>query len=203
MSILPNDDPESRDRMRPLMGPRAAEMRRFNILDVIVLVAAIALGFALCRTTLRSYLPSPPRGLFNLARFTYVRDTLPYAAPVLVSSMIACLIMRLRGPRPADGRLFECPGVVAVVVVTCVIALEAALTVLQIAAGTRSDFLVTPFAYGFYVNSGYAVLGAWTELCLSGRWQFECSWIDWLGFALGLAWIGLVLAYWGSFTLIR
>jgi hypothetical protein len=38
---------------------------------------------------------------------------------------------------------------------------------------------------------------------LGGRWQFERSWIDWLGFALGIAWIGLVLALFGSFVLIR
>ena len=95
------------------------------------------------------------------------------------------------------------PGMSAVVAVATVIALKTALMVLLITAGTRSNFVVTPFAHGFYANPGYAVIGVWSGICFAGHWQFERSWIDWLGFALGLAWIGLVLVHWGSFALLR
>lgn len=86
---------------------------------------------------------------------------------------------------------------------TCVVTLETALMVLMIIGGARSDFVITPLSHNFYVNPGFAVVGAWSANILGGRWQFEQSWIDWLGFALGIAWIGLVLALFGSFLLIR
>jgi hypothetical protein len=178
-------------------------MRRFNILDAVLLVAAIAVGLALCRTKLTNFLPPPPRGLLLPDRFRYARDSLLNVAPVLCACTGGCLILRLRRPRPPARLLADFPGSSAVVAASCVIALQTALMVLEIIGGARPDFVITPFSHNFYSNPGFAVVGAWSVVIVGGRWRFERSWIDWLGFALGLAWIGLVLALWGSFVLIR
>jgi hypothetical protein len=178
-------------------------MRKFNILDALLLVAAIAIGLALCRTRLTSFLPAPSGGPRLSDRFTYVRDSLYYAAPMLAVCTFACLIARLRRPRPPVTLLADFPGTSAVVAVSCALALETALMVIEIIGGTLSNFVITPFTHNFYANPGFAVVGAWSAIILGRRWRFERSWIDWLGFALGLAWIGLVLALWGSFLLLR
>jgi hypothetical protein len=69
--------------------------------------------------------------------------------------------------------------------------------------GARSDFVITPFSHNFCSNPGFAVVGVWSAIILGERWRFERSWIECLGFGLGVVWIGLVLALWGSFALLR
>ena len=94
---------------------RSNAMRRFNILDAVLLVAAIAVGLALCRTKLTNFLPPAPRGLLLSDRFRYARDSLLSVAPVLCAFTGGCLILRLRRPRPPARLLADFPGSSAVV----------------------------------------------------------------------------------------
>ncbi len=178
-------------------------MRRFNLLDAVLLVAAIAVGLALCRTSLTSFLPAPPRFVSLSDRFGYVRDSLLYVPPMLAACTVACLVLRLRTPRHPVRLLADYPGTSAIVAMSCAIALETTLMVLQIVGGARPDFVITPFSHNFYQSPGFAVIGAWSASILGGRWRFERSWIDWLGFVIGLAWIVLVVALYRSFALLR
>jgi len=169
----------------------------------MVLIVAIAVGLALCRTTLSSFLPSPPPGLLNADAFTRLRDSLPYVVTFLATCTIACLVIRLRPPRPAFGRIFDSPGMAAVTAATLVLVLEFATMILLIVSGTRSNFVGSPIGFGHITEPGSAVAGAWSVLCMGGRWTFERSWVDWLGFGLGIGWVGVTLVWWGGFVLLR
>jgi hypothetical protein len=180
-------------------------MRKFNILDAAILIAAVAVGLALCRTSLRDLLPTPasPGTRLTGQQLINIRMSLLLVAPVLAPCTIACLILRFRGPHLPVRRLVDFPGPAAIVVVTCVMALEIILTASMIAWGVRPNFLVTPFSYVTCTNPAWAVLGSWLVIFLGGRWEFERSWLHRLEFGLGLAWIGLALAFWGHFALYR
>src|SRR5262245_9568879 len=94
-------------------------LRRFNIFDAVLLVAAIAVGLALCRVSLVELLPPPAGRLSNSSRFRYVRDSLYYVPPVLVACTVGCLILRLRRPRPPLQQLADSPGTSAIIAVSC------------------------------------------------------------------------------------
>jgi hypothetical protein len=175
--------------------------RKFGVLDGMILIAATAGGLALWRFNLMDLLPSPPVGFLRADSFTRVRDGLTDSASFLAAATMAWLIMRLVPPRP--GHLTDLPGMAAALAVIVVLSIESALTLVLIALGTRSNFTLTPLGYSMHTNPGYAVIGAWCHLYMSGRWAFERSWLDWLGFALGLCWIGVSIGHGLSFALMR
>jgi hypothetical protein len=45
----------------------------------------------------------------------------------------------------------------------------------------------------YHIDVGFAVLGGWAVLVLSGRWRPEPSWIDRAGRIIGATWIGAVV----------
>jgi hypothetical protein len=114
--------------------------------------------------------PPPTGGLRNLNHFQHVRDSLYYVPPVLIACTVTCLALRLRRPRPPLRQLVDFPGTSAVIAVTCVVTLQTALMALQFIGGTRSDFVITPLSHNFYVNPGFAVVGAWSVIILGGHW---------------------------------
>jgi hypothetical protein len=120
------------------------ERRGFRIGDAMILVAAVAFGLYLSRTTLKGLLPAPPKSLLKADAFRVVRDSLPYIASFLLPGTIACLIVSLRHGRSTPGWGLDSPGMAATAASACVIAIQSASTALLILAGTRSDFIGSP-----------------------------------------------------------
>jgi hypothetical protein len=170
--------------------------RRFSISDVMILVAAAALGTLI----LRSYIPG----------FSSQLGYLPTIAPdpwgvwrahawlhgpgscFVVPWMAAMIVIRLRRPRPRVVR--SQPGFIA-----CVAVMASLLPGL-------AWFATIHHRPGFQRAQGFeqawaiatqwtdtAVLGAWFALFLARRWRPEPSWIDRMGRALGLYWIILLV----------
>jgi hypothetical protein len=130
---------------------------------------------------------------------------------VLGALSTALLVCRLRRPRPRGRRLWLLPGTIT--------ALAAALVSLQVftqslagavsrwlrSLGPQShpqgSFIYFPLLVSFELFSmsswefvAPAVGLTWLVLFLGGRWRGEPSWVDRLGRALGVCWIGLFLA---------
>jgi hypothetical protein len=55
------------------------------------------------------------------------------------------------------------------------------------------DALKVAYSFVYHVDVGFAILGGWVALVLSGRWRPEPSWIDRAGRIIGVTWIAAVV----------
>jgi hypothetical protein len=186
-----------------MSDPPISPRRGFRLGDGMILIASIAVGFALCRSTLQSFLPAPPRRMLAASSFQTVRDSLLYLPPILAPCTFACLLIRMRGPRPPRRELFEYVGTAATASAALIILIRTVVMTVLVAAGTRTDFIASPIGLSSIDEPGCGVLGAWSLLLLGGRWRLERSWIDWLGSGLGALWVAIAIAWWLAFGLIK
>ena len=175
----------------------------FRIGDVMILIAALAFGFYFARTSLKSILPDPPKTQVTAELFARVRDSLPYFAAFLSPLTLACLVVGFGRGRSGLGRGFDSAGMTALVAASCIIVVQAAAMAFHVLTGTRSDFFVSPLTWGMNAHPGSAVMGTWAVQVLGGRWILGRSWVDRLGFVLGLGGVGITLTSWLSLSLIR
>jgi hypothetical protein len=171
--------------------------RKFTLIDVLVLIAALAIAFYPIREYLdyiqdRHFLLSPGRGWTFISIWALGALVSGVLAPLAVSLSLALWVLRLRQPRPNWRRVFRQPGMVActaTVTETAVFLLKAVLSEYYV---YRSKGF-TPPLQGFWIArlpwNGEVVAIAWLVLWLSGSWRPEASWIDRAGRALGVYWI--------------
>jgi hypothetical protein len=190
------------------MAPRTP--RRFTILDGMILVAAVAGGYALRRLADDAIVAHG----FNNVHFqqgSSLDRVIEEMYPFLVTLTPAVLGMRLRRPRPRWRRLARQPGMAA----CCAAILPIARSLIDLykmakfmdhpegylPAGvtlriTYGYFIALPplgEIYGVYGSVvGLWVLGAWLILALSGRRRPEPSWIDRLGRIVGIGWLSIL-----------
>jgi hypothetical protein len=172
-------------------------MRRLSISDILIAIAAVALGMLI----LRAYLP----GHANRLRYLFTGSGDPTGlsrchewayGPVsclVVPLMAAVIVMRLRRPRPRRGRLVDQPGLVACVAV--IASLIPGLIWIATICHRPGFQRAGGFQQVWYIAIRWAdsaVLGSWLALAMSRRWRPEQSWIDRTGRALGLYWILLL-----------
>ena len=177
--------------------------RPFNLLDAVILLAAVAAGLAWARADIAAtiWARERPSGTimgnhmlmrpvtFSDRLFTFRRGAVRF----LACATAASLLLQLRAPRPHAARLMRQPGAVAV---------ATAVAYNVVVAGG--------FALAFFIRAKYkpqwsdytaqaidvhgtamAITAAWVILALSGRWRAEPTWIDRSCRVIGLAWIGL------------
>jgi hypothetical protein len=162
---------------------RVPVRRRFGLLDVMILVAAMAVWLAATRhLASKTNQFSHARGLIRFAH------DLIGALLFLLSS--ACLLIRLRPPRPARRRLWCQPGFAAsAAAVLGVVINKMAWGIsnhARLGGWGLFDMLVF---WRSWPCSGPAVAGAWLVLIVAGRWRAERSGIDRLGRVLGACWL--------------
>jgi hypothetical protein len=68
--------------------------------------------------------------------------------------------------------------------------------------GDASEALRAAFGLALPSEVGYVVLGAALSLALRGRCRPASTWDDWLGLALGLSWVAMMLSGWALLFLI-
>ena len=111
--------------------------RRFGVADGLILVAATAIGLAASRAITPDELTlqatweaglDPPQGGWSLLFIVQFACILIDVAviPSLAAWTIACLALRLRGPRPPWRRLARRPGMVACLAATLALGISAA-----------------------------------------------------------------------------
>jgi len=179
--------------------------RRLAILDLMILIAAMAAAIVWTRATVAGILeilPFTPPGSGKPGLY-YLIWWPPAAVPVLMTGSLAVALLRLRRPRPVWRRLARQPGAVACGVATAALGIQAALVIIGKclarvpgmtsgrALGYNFPFSVA-FARGLTIV-GLAVIGAWLVLAAGRRWNAERSGIDLVGRLLGICWIGLFL----------
>jgi hypothetical protein len=200
-----------------------APPRRLTLLDAVVLIGAIAAGFAICRGmfsprplggySLLILLPSP-----GLDFRGFIILVVPFASLLTV----ALALLRLRRPRPSIRSLTERPGAVACGMVTFIIGLRG-LGAIPLAGltPTATWFIISGRGYadqpvqvwrpgiplypgfvhdstahlvlGWGVELGLSVSAAWLLLLIGGRWSAEPTWIDRGGRLAGAFWIAMLV----------
>ncbi|QDV33067.1 hypothetical protein [Tautonia plasticadhaerens] len=170
--------------------------RRFTILDALVLVAATAFGLALMRET--KGLPpgrvSATQGAIDLA----VVYAIYYSSSMLIVWSLAAVAQAERRPRPPLGDLLRSPGFIAVasaLLGVAVVALPSAgLSVLR--PSTPGGTFPLALSRRLSTDVGHFVIGAALPMAFYGRWLPRRTWVDRLGWAVGLLWVALLLLYW-------
>jgi hypothetical protein len=184
--------------------------RRFGVRDLMILIAATALGMALLRLRIsfadvaKFFLELKPTswvGRSYSAKVLIATGVLELIVPCFFSWTIGLVVIRLLSPRPRLRRLLVQPGFVA-----CAAFLAAALLAYAIAMATptvrgRLVSRGSRWLLGYHgiaslicvQQGGWAVFVAWLMLALSRRWIPEPSWVDRLGRVLGIFWMAAAL----------
>jgi hypothetical protein len=182
-------------------------VRRFNLGDAMILIAATAVGLGLMRTfafeVIRDQRPINPRlDTFGSRVVMQVALAAVVLTPLLAMLSVAVLILRLRRPRPLLRKLTRQPGMVASLAATIGVVLGLVVFLAYVYRVLIGDF--ESFGEGVIMGAfpiAYAVAAAWGVLAIQKRWRAERHWLDRLGRVLGAAWlfvlpclvIGLVL----------
>jgi hypothetical protein len=138
--------------------------------------------------------------------------------PCVVLWAVALLVLRIRRPRFRLRYLTRQPGMVACIVTVVVVTIRLVGEVLlfRLSGSSGGPWLAArtvkyPFSFllpwpppleldshffGWVPEVGLAVAAAWLVQVMSGRWRSDPSWLNRVGLALGLFWIGMVLLDW-------
>jgi hypothetical protein len=180
--------------------------RRFNLGDMMILIAALApglarvpsefmlIGFAVSKLLppdqwSREWLREAVTGR-SWAATTLAGEALNLLVPFLLILPLAQLLFRLRHPRPPINRALLQPGTAASGALV--------LTFLVLFELSALGFL-PPWPLVRQVVGGGSVALAWVVLAISGRWRREPGWIDRMGQIVGAAWVmtaALIVAAW-------
>jgi len=175
-------------------------VRRFGVMDTVILVAALAVAATSIRPFVQfgtgmvsffeEYFPS-------VKRTAYTDVVLNAVEPWLAALTVAFIVIRLRRPRPPFRRLVRQPGMAACLAVLTLMAVNC------VAVGTALAILGTPreeeALYGRFVmpilhKAGGGVAAVWLVMGLARVCRPEPGWIDRAGRLLGLCWVLIFLA---------
>jgi len=177
------------------MTPNPSHKRNVTLIDVVVLGAATAAGFAVFRA-LRIDLAMHSRPVGESWPSRMADQALLSIVPFLITWTLAFPFIRLRAPRPPLRRLARQPGIAGCTAASVGIIYE--LTWMALIARKHGLQLainrgLVPAYSGFLRLTGDLVslwvAAAWMVLALGGWWRAEPRWVDRLGRLLCLAWI--------------
>jgi hypothetical protein len=182
---------------------RATRRRTFTIADAMVLLAALAAGLYFARA----------RFLIGSDLFPRTVESIPDVAttwavlllPGLEVGTVAVALLALRQPRPPLRRMTLRPGFTACWAAAVILAIGAAVDLLQMGVGTilslwpggwvpYQDYWITPMT-GHLTKISYTVAVCWLLMAVGGRWRPEPDWVDRVGRGLGSFWVGMIAIY--------
>jgi hypothetical protein len=190
---------------------KAHAKRPFRIIDLMVLVAATAVAFAIDRSRMRPGIAfTTVGGEWEPWIFFWMHKVTPFVA---MWSFAVFAIDRFdnrktrRGARHAG--LVACYAVTAGLAVSSLISssfylihvLEEKQIILARLSHPRQMHLPPPFGEAPLEETiGGVALGAWAALAATRRWRTEPTWIDRMGRTLGTIWISLLILYLYGYT---
>lgn len=187
----------------------AAELpRKIGLIDVMVLIAAMAVGALSIRPFLLYGLGMLDlfEEFFPAYRFVaYPHVVLRAVEPWLASLTVAALIVRFRRPRPRLSRLVRQPGTAACLAAVAIMAASGVAGLAGLATPgfprVEADALINQVFELFFSPVGAVVAAVWLIMGLARIRRREPGWIDRLGRFLGWCWIAAFLAHvWFSFA---
>ena len=168
--------------------------RRINILDGLIIVAAVAAWIVLTQLWVRELATELPvyvsASVVPMASRTRAAG---WAVSALIPWTFAVLAINLRRPRPRLWVLARQPGAVACMVSAMMLFLEAVnlpLTLSNMGGGELASPLLVAARY-WPTSVGSAVSASWLLLALRGRWRIGSDWASRAGALVGFSWISL------------
>ena len=171
--------------------------RRFNLGDVMVLVAASAIALILLQTAvgLRLFTPTP--------KSLPIRNLIEYLSVgggcILVPLTLALIVSSLRDRRASRRDDLQSVGFVSCVVLVLAAILPVVYFVVRVVKAQEwhpDDGINHELAVGFNnmfgvlkLEAGPMIAGAWLALALTGRWRVGPSWTDRVGCLVGACYI--------------
>jgi hypothetical protein len=173
---MPNDPSASRQ-----------PVRRFSLLDVMVMIAATAIGLAFDRVV---WLGTP---LWNGTNPMTSRDltlrAIALSVPVAAIWTIATVLLHLRHLRYPLRRMLRRPGMAASCAATVALVLGGGLAACTMEGASVGLEGALVFGCGLPVMAGSAVAAVWTLSMMVGRYRPVADWLDRLGRLMGLYWV--------------
>jgi hypothetical protein len=182
--------------------------RKFNILDLITLVAFTAVGIASCLAIERvlhdpqlGAAPPPPALRHSDFLPFRVHEYCRYSELLLLAWGMAFLLLRLRSPRPRIRRLCRSPATAACITVFVVMLVQLmedvvawALNVVRPLEGIEVDWrLFLEDLAGLSSAAVPATIASWVVIALSGKVKFGRDWVEVYGSLIALGWLLLLL----------
>lgn len=177
----------------------------FALLDLMILVAGIAISLGFTKYRADSFVWStPPDGIDDLVQDQIFRNEIPGLFKCFLASM-SCfvLILAVRQSRTRRSRLLFQPGILVCVFTFMSYAIFAPLQAIRIMLQDKlhvefisysisfHNFMISWWDQTIYVED--AVPPLWGILALTGRWRVRGA-ADWLGVSIGICYI-LVIVY--------
>jgi hypothetical protein len=187
--------------------------RRFQMVDVIVVVAATGCGLAGCRfwmwsskIDLDNSWPAENEPLLETI-WSMALELVPIESIMLLCWTMAILLLRLRPARPRRRHLWCQPGFLACVTAIFVFAWKGLGVSLYIAGQVLTAnpakfsqitfghiaydlaFMLISFPLDTQADAGAAILLIWLVTWAGGRCRPEPSWVDRAGRVLGAIWV--------------
>jgi uncharacterized YccA/Bax inhibitor family protein len=161
--------------------------RRFTLADMMIVVAAVAVGMLISRFANANASPWYPKTI----RWTIKLQSSPFATMVPV----ALLILRSIPPRPSARQIFRQPGSVACAVAVFIMVqgdlmLLSQSTLKPYLGGSRTGYLAEEYVTYIY-HTGFEVALVWVYLACARLWKPEPSWIDRSGRIFGAMMIAI------------
>jgi hypothetical protein len=179
-----------------------AQLRSFTLLDALVIVAALAVGFALARWQGVILSPSfATRSPFELFLIR-LRNVGRLITPILFCLSVATLVSGMVPPGFPRRWRIRSPGMIACLSVTLVVCADGFWYLILHVARIRSGVLLGTVIMTWQAQATCAVIASWTTLWLVGRWRSGPSWPDRLGRIIGGTWISLELITRACMTVI-
>jgi hypothetical protein len=178
-------------------------LRRFNLIDAMVLIAATAISLAFVQFQGLPWILAekwfPPED--NILRPPEDGDLAAVISSFLVPWTIALIILRFQRPRPTRRSLFLRPGFVACAIASAMMVFLCLDEYRQRVIAYQS--FITPsvqylVALNYRISISFATAGLWVLMAICGQWRAEASWIDRAGRAVGTLWIILIPMRWCS-----
>lgn len=176
-------------------NPRRPPLR-FSLLDVMALIAAVALSL-ISRSLLRATIAPESYEIYDRRQFAVLMGTLN----LLIWTLIPFLLT-MPGWWRSPVRTVSSPGrlallAIALASVLLAISIAAWVTTLEVTSGKGRAVADYYWLFAWLLemanHAGMVVAAAWMTLALTGRWMPEPSWSDRWGRVVGGLWIGLGL----------
>ena len=193
--------------MTSLCSRARSRDRRFNTIDGMILVAAVAVGLAAAiayrgqaQADLRRFFGEVEKWDSLFAPTFWIGAVIESGKPLLLSLTAIMPLLRLRAPRPRLREAMRQPGlaacatVIAVFLIGVVVAVASRLAVIS-TLGRDSEVIFesmeswTTFGNNITNRGGEAVVAVWLVLWLSRACRHDGGWIDRLGLVLGSLWV--------------
>jgi hypothetical protein len=189
---------------------RPGKCRRPQIIDLMILVCAVAIGMYVSRqaesrikwgTGLSQ--AAPP---WSMRTIDWIETSV---LPWVVLMALATLIIRLRHPRPTLRRILRQPGAVACTLGMMTIGFGFLRLVISEIINSLNHVTTASNLYqldSLLTNgkglSGSFIIGGWVALAFSGSLHRERGWIDGFGTLVGAIWVFVDLSPWFLFSII-